>query len=163
MRSGDDLNTLSAWSLQGPTDLNTPQDVLQSDDQKTQEIALELLSVVQSKVSPEASNSEIFEALRKECQLQQQNRNSENPDDASRLGALMEIEYHLAVNAPTYSDSGRRNGDLTHYCGERVCGKRWDYAEHFYYCKICPDVQFCEGVGIISKGEAKEIHLPQEP
>jgi tetratricopeptide (TPR) repeat protein len=144
MRSGDDLNTLSAWSLLGPSDLDTPKDVLQFDDQKTQDIALELLSVVQSKVSPEASNREIFEALRKECQLQQQNRNSENPDDASRLGTLMEIEYHLAVNTPTYSDSGRRNGYLTNYCDGRVCGKRWDYADDFYCCKICPDVQFCE-------------------
>lgn len=65
MRSGDDLNTLSAWSLLGPTDLDTPKDRLQFNNQKIQDVTLELLSVVQSKVSPEASNREIFEALRK--------------------------------------------------------------------------------------------------
>jgi hypothetical protein len=38
----------------------------------------------------------------------------------------------------------RQNGYLTNYCDRRVCGKRWDYADDFYCCKICPNVQFCE-------------------
>lgn len=143
MRAGDDLNALSAWSLLGPTDLDTPKDVLRFDDQKTQDTALELLSIVQSRLSPEASNREIFEALRKECQSQQQNLDPEKQDDASRIGIIMQINFQLAMNTPTYSDSGKRYGNLCNYCDGR-CGKTWNYADDFYCCKFCPDVQFCE-------------------
>lgn len=43
-------------------------------------------------------------------------------------------------NAPlTHND---RSGDLSNFC-DGNCGLLWHYADDFYCCKACPDIQFC--------------------
>lgn len=147
MHAGDDLNALSAWSLLGPTDLDTPEGVLQFNNEATEKLALELLGTVQSKLKPEAPYLDTFEALKTECESRRNIAIHEGQvidNDNSPFRSLTDISFRLMDIIPSYGEvaPGKRNGNLSNYC-DGLCGKRWKFADDFYCCKFCPDLQLC--------------------
>lgn len=129
MHSGDDLHALSAWSLLGPTD---------GFDAPSQDQTLHEVTVASDTVTSDGPDLSIKD--------QREDIPAEDPDLANQTATNIEIIQPPSTpqpSAPTVSPTPpRRSGNLGNSC-DGACGTVWPYADDFYCCKICSDVQLC--------------------
>jgi tetratricopeptide (TPR) repeat protein len=166
MHAGDDLNALSAWSLLGPSqshseavievDEKHPEEPLVTDEKAAGDVTAseEVPStdervehdkeseaeeaVIKNGIHEEAETSDETSAEAKDETKSEPAPSSSEPTPLVVSDAVEEdapIEESAIVDSP-------RTGPLNNRCDGR-CGKNWYYADDFYCCKICSDVQLC--------------------
>ncbi|KAH8592092.1 hypothetical protein B0O99DRAFT_689874 [Bisporella sp. PMI_857] len=117
MHSGDSLNALSAWSLLGPNPEHVED---QSNDNAKEE-------------SEQASEDEDAEDEDQEKSTQEAGQVEQVQGDGTEQTSILKGPKTLRHT---------RGGDLDNHC-DGLCGRNWSYADDFYCCTICPDIQFC--------------------
>jgi tetratricopeptide (TPR) repeat protein len=168
MYSGDYLNSLSAWSLIIPEDIDLPAKALdECKDELIRSVAQDLKRLIPDEVQTLSSQRETFALLIKEVDRQISELEATSEPESTRLEALKTLRTWLNDKTPKQSDReekeiGRqllyaltggisfapsnqdeRDGPLRQSCDGK-CGKGWKFANDVYCCKSCPDVQFCK-------------------
>lgn len=155
MHCGDELNALSAWSLLGPKDESVEARILDFPEEPQRTMAHHLITSVHDRCEADAPLPEICDALRKEIEILSSKLNEapELEENVSHLAALDNIRAKMTELEALAAENSKeaipappteRTGGLYNTCDGRVCGTYWTYANDFYCCKICPDVQFCK-------------------
>ena len=147
MHSGDYLNSLSAWSLIVPGDIDLA--AIFHDDWK-----IELQSTIAQGLKHMIPNNEVqsgstelrtYELLIEELdrQITEQEAKNKPQTENTQLEAMKEFRFRLEIRHNNPVPEGDRFGSLQLYCDGK-CGKVWRYSDDLYCCKACPQVQFCK-------------------
>jgi tetratricopeptide (TPR) repeat protein len=142
MHSGDYLNALSAWSLIIPGDIDQAVMLLDEwKDEPMRSIANNLRPLIPNEAQIGSVQRQTFSRLIEEVDHQISQLEAMSEPDNTQLDA-----FRLArtlLNRPEAPDGAPRGGNLALFC-DGECGLSWGYADDFYACKSCPDVQFCK-------------------
>lgn len=144
LRAGDDLNALSAWSLQVPDDVDGDES---SDDQAGNATAVGEDQDENGKAEPGVDDD-------KHANDGNEDGHAENPPATSSESSPPSPNEAVAPEADSVlpkivvpvtngiSPTPKvRTGKLGNFC-DGGCGTVWRYADDLYSCKICADVQF---------------------
>ena len=154
MYSGDYLNALSAWSLLGPTNLDSETILLDFKDEHSRSMALELNKIIQSRYSSDAPLAKRVRALLREAELQESKLSAKDEANKTDIEAWQEIQHSLTKSLEQVDEDSseilphsnierERTGNLNISC-DGLCNKAWAFASNFYCCKFCPDLWFCQ-------------------
>lgn len=191
LHSGDMLNALTAWSLLGPTDGNleslvqnedVPQgataapstngEIHEDSDEEIEENEDKKEEVEGSEAESEADTEaeEKGEGGEGEEEEEEEEGGGGEEEENAEEEKEQEEDSDSEDEEPgplTHSD---RSGDLGNQC-DGYCGKFWSYADDFYCCKICPDMQMClDCLGKLQAGTLKRwvcspkhdwLHVPK--
>lgn len=137
MHAGDSMNALSAWSLLGPTDGSI--EVPPLDEDLTSEGGPPP-AIVNGDAEEEVLGDGEGRADTKEDDTHNEGNETSEEEEPEEEGEEEGEQKGEDNSIPPAHDD--RAGDLSNFCDGR-CGILWHYADDFYCCKICPDVQFC--------------------
>lgn len=144
MHSGDYLNSLSAWSLIIPRDVDLAAMVLDEwKDEPMKIIAQDLKHLIPNEVQSVSTQRQTFARLIEKVEQEISELEAVSEPDDTRLDAFRHARTWLKDRIPDTTDGASRDGNLSLSC-DGGCGKAWKYADDFYACKSCPDVQFCK-------------------